>query len=168
MDCNDCVKIGIPKRLCTSNKPKIDFVDNTEELYRRHDFTGTEVELKERIDIFDRLFKIHDDSYNRSSLSIAQDVLLNDNPDLEADIYSKCGIIKLLIDKLQKKAIHQINNDPRVFTLVPIHDPKDCNYSHCEIHCYVDGIKATKKPKSINTVFRLILIDMMELVKEAS
>lgn len=168
MICEECKQLGIPEYLCKNDKPLIENFANDESLYRRHPFKGTKQELKDKEDIINEIFKIHDDSYNKSSLSNAIDVLLNDNPQYHKDIYLKHGIIKVNVANLLNEAVHIIDNDPRKFSLVPIHKPIDCNYSHCEIHCVVDGVKAAKKPRSVNTVFRKILSNIFEVIREAS
>ncbi|WP_299289423.1 hypothetical protein [uncultured Mucilaginibacter sp.] len=160
--------MGIPEYLCKNDKPIINTFGQDELLYRRHYCIGTEVDIKDSKDTITQIFKIHDDSYNKSSLSHPLDVLLNDNPNYPKDVYLNYGVIKINVSKLLEVGLHQINNDLRKFTLAPKHIPTDCNYAHCEIHCLVDGFKAEKKPKSITTVFRLILGEMFEVVKEAS
>ncbi|RYX87076.1 hypothetical protein EON73_02105, partial [bacterium] len=76
MVCEECKKLGIPEYLCRNNRTAIQDFLNEELLYRRHKFTGNEQKLKDSEDIIAQIFKIHDDSYNKSSISAPTDVLL--------------------------------------------------------------------------------------------
>jgi hypothetical protein len=166
MNCDDCKTLGIPERLCKGDRVNITEWEDSELLYRRHNNKGKREDLIKDPEVVLDMFKIHDDSYNRSSLSRPEDVLLNDDNKYSPDIYVDYGIIQISVSELVSKCVHQINNDNRVFQLVAVHDSKDCNYSHSEIHCFVDGVKATKKPKSLNAVFRQILLGFFLVTKE--
>lgn len=172
MPCDDCLKLGMPLILCTDNKPYPLQFENGELVFRRHNQPGSEQEIKKLSEnqIGNTIFKLDNDSYNRSSLSRSEQVLLNEfqTESKGLNYYKDWGIISLPVDSVNSINGEVIlNNIKSVGTLKVEHKITPCNYSHSEVLLYIDGkIYDGKAPKSARPYFRRALQKQLTLVKE--
>jgi hypothetical protein len=172
MPCEDCLAKGLPESLCSDGKPSpLDF-EEAEIIYRRHTEPGNVAALKglKENEIGRSIFKIEDDSYNRSLVSSADQVLLNENPTEAKDLnyYSNWGIIGLSVEIVNSiGGIVKLNNVDTECTLQVHHTPTDCNYSHCEIFVFLNGERRIgKAPKSVTPFVRRTLQAQLNVIKE--
>jgi hypothetical protein len=172
MSCDKCREINIPDRLCSDGKPFPLPFEDEEQIFRRHPEIGNIDTLKSLSEsqIGKDIFKLEQDSYNRSTLSHLDDVLLNDRPnEIKGENYYKSwGIISIYVDvvnEFKKEIIHE--NVTKMCTLKVVHTANPCNYAHSEIYCYLDNVKHNgKAPKSVLPLFRRELQKIMEVEKE--
>ncbi|WP_443945608.1 hypothetical protein ACJVDH_00420 [Pedobacter sp. AW1-32] len=160
------MELGIPETLCMEGKPiDVPFV-NGELIYRRHNelLIGNLLDLD--LKVLERIFHLTNDSHNRSSLSVAEDVLINE----DGKIFDDHGIISLPINEISKNMRFNFQNGKQdsVCRLSVVYDPKECNYAHCEIHCFIDDVRRIegKPPKSAKPFFRRELLKIMNVIKQ--
>ncbi|QKZ13984.1 hypothetical protein [Spirosoma sp. KUDC1026] len=161
-----CTALGIPTHLHTGGR-EVTEVKNEEDLYRRFRIEGNKEEwLKDDSKASSSLFKLENDSYNRSSLCESpEDVLYDD----EGNHFPDNGILSLSVEDLRhedsKFTIEVNDSGERVFTFVVEHDPKECNYAHAEVIVYENGAPAPKNPTSLKKAFRKILTTHLTVIK---
>lgn len=173
MSCKDCLRIGIPARLCKEGKPELYIVKSDDLIFRRHNLIGNIDQLREMSssEIGRDLFKFHDDSYNISALSDATDVLLNDNITENGNHYLKEGIISIKVEDVEKQSfLYNGNGILYECSFKVKHDPKECNYSHAELIYYMNSIeyKGKEPSKSAKTFFRRHLQKVMNQIKQVA
>jgi hypothetical protein len=172
MSCADCVNNGIPELLCSHGKDApVSFIDG-ELVFRRHNQPGSQAELQALTasEIGNKIFQLDNDSYNRSTLSEPHHVLLvsPDSDQTNLDYYQDYGIISLDVDEVNNihEVVH-INNKEHKGNLRVVHAVEPCNYSHSEIHLYLDGnLYAGKAPKSARPFFRRQLQAALNVVRQ--
>lgn len=139
MSCDSCTEKGIPVHLCSFGKNEnVPFIEN-ELIFRRVS--------KKIVTEFDDLnivqlqsvFPLKNDSYNRSTLSKKEDVLIDDL----GETYPEDNIISLDINAINSISNNVLDNakNSRIFSLRVEYKPLQCNYAHSEISCYLDGVK---------------------------
>jgi hypothetical protein len=172
MGCEECTALDLPLSLCSDGKPDlVDFVDH-ELIYRRHNEPGNLDTLKKlnTSQIGNKVFQLRSDSYNRSELSSPQHVLLNTYPAVNKgpDYYKKWGIISLKVNDVNSENEPLIiNNVIRQCKIKVVHVKEPCNYSHSEIHFFVDDCYYdSDTPRVAKTHFRDILKGKINVLKE--
>lgn len=154
MSCILCSDLGVPDHLCSFDKDlNIPFEDN-EKLYRRisNEFPQNTDEITS--EHLKRMFPLDRDSYNRSELSNPEDVFIDDKG-IRYDNHH-CIILPINSVNTINHDVPDNNKNSRIFSLVVRYDVLDCNYSHCEIDCYMDGnkIDPKKNPPSAKLFMR--------------
>ncbi len=164
MACEDCIKLNIPERLCIEGKPLDVPFSQDELLYRRIDVDIDEyiqgIELRK----VEKIFSLQNDSYNRSSLSNPEDVLIDEF----GFAYDQHGIISISLKNFSIECEIISQDQPKTFSLKAVFDPKKCNYAHCEINAFINNVKMEEKrpPKSAKIFFRRALLKEMKLIKK--
>jgi len=172
MSCEDCIRVGLPERLCMKNKPTVDWLDNSDLLFRRHKTAGSTSVLRTlpNAQIGVDIFQLKDDSYNASQFSEPDDVLLNDNPSevQPRHSYGQYGIIAIPVEIARMRKVERLDHFDKEFHTAVVHVPKDCNYSHAEIHFFVNGEKYSKEihGKAPKIYFREELQKGLTVIKE--
>lgn len=171
MSCQDCLRIGIPERLCKEGKPALYIVKSDDLIYRRYNLVGDINQLRQMSvsEIGKDLFKLHDDSYNISALSKAEDVLFNDNVLENGNHYLKEGIISIKVADVENESFSYNGNGILYECSFKVkHDPKECNYSHAELIYYMNSIeyKGKEPSKTAKTFFRRHLQKVMNEIKQ--
>lgn len=165
MPCQDCIELNIPQRLCSEGKESPVFIGKDEFLYRRFDKKVPDGVLPKDLDLEYQkaFFKFNNDSYNRSGFSEPEDVLI----DSGGVNHSTNGIFQVRAELLPLEREYDTNNGTSLCRIEFNHVSEECNYSHCELHCFVDGVKKDKNapPASLKLVFRRFLIDNIEIIK---
>ncbi|MDR6734168.1 hypothetical protein [Sphingobacterium sp. 2149] len=139
MSCDSCTILGVPEHLCAFNKEvDVPFEEN-EVLYRRVPNSLPSENDKLTAEHLKQIFPLRSDSYNRSLFSEPGDVLI----DHLGNHYPNEVSISLPIQEINSISfsVKDSKLGERVFSLVVRGDILDCNYSHCEIDCYQDGVK---------------------------
>jgi len=152
MACSDCLKLGVPVHLCAEGKPaQMPFVED-ELLYRRHDENIVCELIELDLKIVERIFRLKNDSINRSTLSKLEDVLIDDN----GRSYLKYGILSIPVKDLSQEFVYDSNGRKKTVRLVAEHVPLECNYAHAQISCYIDGVlkEDGRPPDSAKVFFR--------------
>lgn len=165
MPCQNCIELDIPEHLCSEGKDgNVPLIVN-ETLYRRFDKKVPDGILPKDYgqEYQQAFFKFNNDSYNRSNFSSPEDVLI----DSSGKKHLSSGIFSIQAGILPLEGNYNINNDVAVCRIEFNHVHEECNYSHCELHCFVNNIKKDKgdPPKSLKSVFRRLLIGNIEIVK---
>lgn len=167
-----CSRLGIPKHLHTANRQKVSEFAPSETIYRRFTEPGTINQWKGNNQVSASIFKLDNDSCNRSIFcQLPEDVLLNTREQDNGAHYLTHGIISFNVGKFYSllvppaPAIKQ-NGFDRNFVLHLEHDPLPCMYPHTEIHVY-DGSNRidNSPPKSTKAIIRGLLLDICEIVK---
>ncbi len=169
MACEKCTELSIPENLCSENKvEKKVIIDSTERLYRRFSMAIPKDLPISALDLsYQKLFfRFNRDSYNRSAFSIPEDVLI----DSSGKRYDSDGIFSIEASSLPIQDQYDTNIGTSMCKIEFSHEAEDCNYAHCELHCYVDGIRKDKNapPPSLKTVFRRMLLKNITILKHVS
>lgn len=136
----DCEILGIPNHLHKNQRELDTIFDEEEVLYRR--FKIERSKWEGTIQESSAVFELKDDSYNRSKYCLSPtDVLYSST----GEYYENWGIGSVSISKISGNKKSIINNEIRNFTIKVEHTPEICNYPHCEVFIYEDGIGKDKK-----------------------
>lgn len=154
MSCESCISLGIPEHLCSFNKEEpVSFVED-ELLYRRFHNNIPKNVNELTAEHLNKMFPLRNDSYNRSNLSKPQDVFIDEN----GIKYNDHFCASFSISRINSITINVPDNSSalRLFSLLVRIDKKDCNYAHCEIDCYMNGllIDPNKNPRSAKMFMR--------------
>lgn len=142
---HSCEEICIPERLHKKNKHAEKKFNSDEVLFRRF---NVPVQLKDKTDGWGNLiFKLDNDSYNRSSFSEPEDVLYNINANnCDGRYYQKWGIYELPLNEINNSSIEfKIENRKRLISFSAIHSPVDCMYPHSELLVFENGKQLTRE-----------------------
>lgn len=165
MPCQECISLGIPEHLCLEGKDLTVPFDDDEVLFRRHNevLIGDLKNLD--LKIIGRIFKLENDSHNRSKLSNETDVLINES----GKSFPTYGIVSIPVRNLSKKLEFEYDNGTKKCTIEPRFVPSNCNYAHSELWCYIDGERRVdgKPPNSAKQFFRREILGMMKIIKNA-
>jgi hypothetical protein len=155
-----CSSLNIPEHLHRKGREN-DFVFlENELLFRRFPNTlPLENWNKGNIKISSILFKLDQDSYNRSKYSKCQDVLYN-----EKGVYlEKHGVFSIYKNDIEKiENISSENVPDRKFSLIVKHDCLDCNYAHTIVIVKEGEVEmpiSKQAPSSVRLLLRDFLID---------
>lgn len=164
-----CQQLGIPERLHRNGRGIDNEFLEDELIYRRFKVEGNKEDWLSNSQISTSIFKVSNDSCNRSKYSEEpEDVLFNIRPQDEGKHYIDWGILSLQVHQLNQFSFPiQQNSIDRIFSIKVEHVPDDCMYPHSEIRVFVDGELISKnKPSSINRAIRDFLIEQVVIVKE--
>ncbi|MGJ1431596.1 hypothetical protein ACR79M_08465 [Sphingobacterium spiritivorum] len=154
MSCEICLSKGVPEHLCSFDKTKeLPFIDD-ECIFRRiSNDLPISFDSNKPTDLH-HFFPLKNDSYNRSTISNPNDVLIDDN----GINYDNHSIFSILISDINSisKDVPNGKDEYRNFSLKVVYCPLDCNYAHCEIHCFLNGQRIDPKlnPKSAKLFMR--------------
>lgn len=157
-----CDENLIPKHLHLNGRVLInEFSEET--LYRRFEKSHILPSGEISVSIFDT----REDSVNRSAFSEPNDVLYNTRALKNSEHFFNWGIVGVSTE-LFKEKIFPVNDEPRIFQLIPNHCPEECMYPHSQIEIFENGNRITKgqtKPKSIKTAIRSYYREIWQLYK---
>lgn len=169
----ECTAIGIPDKLHKDEREDDPVFNVDEVLFRRFKVQGEPAEWLTNSALSAAVFEIKNDSFNRSKYSDAEDVLYNDRPEDNGAHYVDWGILSLPvscinleipIDHKEKGVVTR-----RIFTIQVRHTSKPCNYAHCEIFVFEDGVQIdSNKPKSVKLSIRNHLVGISTILKKPS
>lgn len=149
----ECAKRGIPRHLHRGSKPAIQKFRRRERLYRRFppDYIGENIANAVS-------FKRKDSSVTRSLFSHPDDARW----DAENGQYkAQHAVISFPAHMLNGKTWYSNDGNTHVQITV-FHDPLQCNYAHCDLHLFENGIEVPQITKSLRMQIRDILRPMIK------
>jgi hypothetical protein len=135
--CDYCVGLGIPLRLCRSDREVVE-VQTTDKLYRRFAKDLYQVSSVNN-ELSASAFQLKNDSYNLKSLcELPSDVLYNIE---SSEHYFDQGVVEIDLTKLDgAEVVFESDKRKKKGRFKVVHIPEDCMYPHTEIHVYIDDV----------------------------
>lgn len=159
-----CSNLGIAEHLHKMDRNVDNSFNEQEKLYRRFDQEGKKEDWLTDGKKTASIFKLRDDSYNRSKYSNPEDVLT----DNLGNRYEGWGILSLNVHQITGfKSPVNLNGENYEIELTVSHAPERCNYAHAEVSGCIDNKKIDKRKKSVKVVIRDVLLGQCHILSPA-
>lgn len=150
-----CVEKNIPRRLHARGRPVCPEFKRWEKAYRRHPLANLATEDVTAIISFED----RKNSVNRSGYSRPSDVLiLHDS----GERLRRHAVLEF---EISSRKFEWDGQNPGTYEFRIVHDPKDCNYAHCNMQVFKDGKRVPNfsRPQGIKLKIREHLGEMLRV-----
>lgn len=166
MENNSCSGIGIPRHLIRNEREADQSFSESEVLYRRFYTDKREDVWIDDKNVSASIWPIQNDSCTRQKYGNDHtDALYNKNAESKTDHFFEWGVVSIPVYFIGE--FEKVVDEKRTYSATPSHEPEDCIYTHAEIHILLNGERfSEKRPKSVKTLFRDILIVKCSIEKD--